>query len=830
MATACIRHLKDRNGSSFPAIYKALQALYNKPDTPQNRATLYKTLKQGVSGGRFERVRNSFKMNAEWSRKEREEKRKKEREKKRLMDKRKKELQQAKDKKLKAKEEEDQKEKERKENERKEKEREERMKNQTDEERQEELEKERIKAEKLRIQKEKEREAKILAEKIRKRKFPMDDLELIKEDRLLHVKPPHPKTSPPLPLVIADTPQLNYSQFRRGAISDIFQIFHFFRGDVGWRTEETAEFKLDHLFHCCQEISNGNAKNNGTLPPLVVHLFMVALQRLLNESAQYPELERLGDILTPQSWSEILRHYIDFMQEHSISDSMPYVLRDFTKEDPDELPAHYYGYLGSPKDTLAKAHAKLSKTESFHLTADESMCLLRVLCDDILADSPELMEDIDKRMEEMNELTKAKKAAESYWRKIRLAYEGPKYPSRKKKEESKATTEGGTDDKKDDNSDEEKKEDKNDATENSADAQNDEEEEGTTKKDVNTSASSKAKVSKPSKKEYENAEKAKQRAVDNYDRALRKLVARTEPLGYNRDYCAVYHFYHDPENVYIETLPLSKKDAGGNKNENRTWRMISCKSLFDDYIATLDERGIRENELKSNLTYKGYARKFLYDDIRVQHMINTMKREEENLQKKFESAKEACAESNRRSGRLVGIQQLELQNVEDEINDFETMKSGKGFTEPKTTDLKILTGFEILKQFERKSTDARLRCGSLWGQSSNSGFIKPMIWELLELEKQCNSLVPWERDDVSRDDWLDTLKNIRSEWEKLHPFQLGEKDDDESSDGESAVKSSKQDDKSVDNGSSRSSKRRRTDSDKKVNPSQNRLGLLKVST
>jgi len=808
MTTHCIRHLADRSGSSFPAIYKALQSIFNKPDGPHIKQNLNKAIKQGIKEGRFVKVRNSFKVNSAWTKKEKEGKKRKEREKKQKEDKRKKVAQEERDKKAKVKVEEEKRLK-----------RDRELENMTEEERKDTLEKERIKAERLKIQEEKQKKAKILAEKIRKRKFPMDDLELIKEDKLLHVKPPHPKTPPTLPLLISDYPTLNYSSGRRGVVSDVFQIFHLFRGDVGWRRSDTVDFKLSHLFHCCQEITNGNAKHNGTMPPLIVHLFLTALHHLTTEIVEFPELVKLGDLLNPLNWGEILRHYFDFMQEHSIAAQPSNILRDYADNDVEELPAHYYGYLGSPKETLAKAHAKLSKLDSYMLTAEECMCLLRVLCDDILANSSELEEEISNRMEEMYELTKLKKAAESNWRKVKFAYEGPKNPPKKKKEnsEEKQNNAGSKDEVG-------KQENKEKESEESNNAKNSNEKAGSL---------AKPKVPKPTKKEYEAADKTRQRAVDNYDKGFRKLIARTEPVGYDRNHCGVYHFYHDPENVYLETRPLSKKDGDKIATQNRTWRIISCKSLFDKYVETLDIRGIREFHLDDNLIYKGYVRRHLYDDIRVQNMIEAKKREEEALQKKFEIAKEACVDSNRRSGRLVNTKQQELQEIEDEMNVFKALKSGSINVDEKETDLRVLTGFESLKEFEKKMFTAEwknFRCSTLWIQSQCGGVLGPLISDILEIEKQCNKLVPWDRTDKTRNEWIDTLKAIKVEWEGEHYLQFGlnEVEIPDIKTPQSSKKTKYE--KEIDESGSRSSKRKRSsDAGSKLSPVQRRLGILKVS-
>ena len=103
--------------------------------------------------------------------------------------------------------------------------------------------------------------ARALAERIRKRKFPMDDLKLIVEDKELNVKPPHgicslpflpfslsqaysenqPFTKKVTPKSIINSCTNTLSSGSRGLISDVLQVYHFFRGDVGYgKTYDTT--------------------------------------------------------------------------------------------------------------------------------------------------------------------------------------------------------------------------------------------------------------------------------------------------------------------------------------------------------------------------------------------------------------------------------------------------------------------------------------------------------------------------------------------------------------------------------------------------------------
>ena len=772
MVTECLRHLSDRNGSSLHAIGKSMKSLFNKSDSPQIKFNINKALKLGLKEERFLKVRGSFKINSTWAKKVREERKRKERQRKLSEMKKKKEAQKAAEMKKKAMEEAQKAAEKKKKAEEKKKMTNDKLSKEKCLPKKEKnhplCEAAKKKAEELKLKEE-------LAEKIRKRKFPMDDLELIKEDKLLRVRPPHAKTPPSLPLLMPNTPQMNYSTSRRGIVSEIFQIFHFFRGSIGWRKKKTAEFNLLNLFSCCEEIYNGNAKNNGVLPPLIVHLFVVALKFLTNEVNEYSELQPLGSIVDPLNWSEILRHYMDFLQTLSTSPLSHDVLCDYITDDLDELPPHYHGYLGPPNDCLAKAHAKLRKAEPCMLTADECMCLLRSLCDDILGNCPELELQINEKMEEMNILTRKKRAAETKWRKIKFAYNKSQKQTKNASNEMNKNIENTLTEK---NENVEKN--TTEIKEKTNDKQSDIQEAPSDAKVKQTPTSNHQSSSpKPTKEEYEDAEKSLQRAVELYDQGLQRLIVRVEPIGYDRNHCAIYHFFHDPEYVYLETLPLTvKKDKNANKICRRTWRKISCKSLFDEYVNTLDVRGIRERELEYQLLYKGFVRKHLYDDLKIEQMIAAKKKEEEILLNRFENAKKACTESSRRSSRLVGIHQQELQKIEDEINVFKTQKSTNFLTkETQSIDVKMTTGYDKLKEYEKKnindSNESTLRCYNLWSQHCYGGFLGSLIKEVKNLETQYVELLLQNPNDKYKYDWSDRLKSMKSQLDKDKILQFG---------------------------------------------------------
>lgn len=58
------------------------------------------------------------------------------------------------------------------------------------------------------------------------------------------------------------------------------------------------------------------------------------------------------------------------------------------------------------------------------------------------------------------------------------------------------------------------------------------------------------------KKQFESAKKAQEKAHDANEKGVRKLMARTDPVGYDRFHNRVYYFHHDPEVLYIKMIRI----------------------------------------------------------------------------------------------------------------------------------------------------------------------------------------------------------------------------------------------------------------------------------
>jgi histone H1/5 len=450
----------DRTGSSSVAIAKYVVSECCMEDTKTFRSRLNLCLKSAVKNKRFKKIRNSYKIDPAFLKMERDRKKK------------------ANTKKSEATLKKEEQEKRLKEK----KELEETEKNMTPEE----LQAHKEKQEKEKAAREKKEEAERLkkerAERIKRRRFPMEDAKLHLEDKELGVKPPEDVTRrPALPTFFSNkaaskSEHLEYGSW--GTVTDLLAVYHFFRGDVhftlGEETPLVPEFTLKHLKYAVDEVLNGNAKRSRMVPPLISHLFVVSLQLLLtstsvdgtaHERRLSKDLSKLAAGLSPASWGEVCALYMDAMERFYVTNAsvdpnvlpsgvidIHYLMRSTNVAEPMTpaktqtelavLPDGYCAYLGNPHSALARGQTKLLNQDAWNLSAEELMALLRALTDDVLAMKPEIREDIARRDGEMYELLKAKRSADTQFRKIRLAFEGPKQPSKKKPtEEKKESTE-----------------------------------------------------------------------------------------------------------------------------------------------------------------------------------------------------------------------------------------------------------------------------------------------------------------------------------------------------------------------------------------------------
>lgn len=259
------------------------------------------------------------------------------------------------------------------------------------------------------------RQEKLRQERIRRRKFPMEDLQLIQEDlELLIPSPVDPR--PVLPLAF---PPLNPS-----VVEDILHIYNILFGDVGYfciNKERCAcpEFSLKQLGSAFIEMEWGNTKRAKCLPPLLLHLLTTLLRKLLSiedddavvnkeslstadnrdtegindiVAQRRTDFENLSDALTPSSCGEIVRLYMELMDRLSI-ERYP---TGYLEEDEENgkycdgqgsniNAPFFFGYLGPPSGILHSAVKKLASHDIWCLEAEEIACILTTLCDDILS-------------------------------------------------------------------------------------------------------------------------------------------------------------------------------------------------------------------------------------------------------------------------------------------------------------------------------------------------------------------------------------------------------------------------------------------------------------
>lgn len=827
--------LKDRTGSSTPAIVKILISKYpnlEQKDNPNNRfkKNVMTALKTGVKAGRFKQIKASYKINSDFTKRERE----KQRSKARAELKKKKDREQSKKKDSDAQKQKEEAEKKK-----------DPIQARIDVLRAKDPDSAELK--KLLADRKKKAEAearkKYIAERIRKRRCPIEDTRLHTEDKEWGIKAPKdvgPRPQLPYMFSLTETEERrsnrgyaaaaskceNIEKESHGLVSDMLQVYHFFRGDVHYvgagddtsGREIVPAFNLTHLIHAVDDILNGTAKRSRMVPPLIVHLFVTCLQMLISPPEEgYDDIDskprgrlqkdfgtHLSGALSPTSWADVCMMYMDGVHRHfttaasvgkNVLQGLP-IDSDYLLEMTDEekqmpftdLPDGYFGYFGGRECALRRAQGKLDRLDPWLLTAEELMALLRALTDDVLARKPEISEDLSNREEQMYELLKAKRAADSKLRKVRLAFEGPKKPSRPKP--AAATTEnndGKTDDK------EAQPDDKTNEESPTEDANGKSTEGG--------SSENKVEAFKPTatKKQFLAAEKAQQKASEAYEKGTRSLMARTEPVGWDRNHNAVYCFRHDPEVLYVEMV---KPSTTSNLNvptemlpKKVSWHVITQKSVFDQFIASLDGRGKRELALFEELVGPPGLRRFLHDDIKERANAAAKIKEQEDLMRKLQNAKLKCdEEEGRRSGRLAGKAEEELGKIQEQIDQLNRQKESGNVVEE--LDYGELTGLELLRKYDAEgkvetrrtrekkvaatvNTFQSMKCSKLFstGNIDGTGFMGMLVSKLLDVEEMCEELVPWARSDMSREAWISDLENLVFAWNVASPTLVGPSDE-----------------------------------------------------
>jgi histone H1/5 len=595
----------------------------------------------------------------------------------------------------------------------------------------------------------KEKAEKDRQDKIRKRKFPMDDLKLIEEDKelkVVHKMPPRPA----LDLAIPAFPSACKSDTTKsGLLDDIFHVYHFFRGDVGWgrlprQKAVVAPFTLEQWMECVQQVMKGWSKRARMLPPLMTHLFVVTLQYLVPA--------KLQSALTPASWSEVLLLYMDAMERYFTTEAsedpntIPSLgidteyLFHVSNEEKDssslEAPVPFSSYLSGIRQ---KAHSKLEMNDPWTLSAEELLSLLTALVDDVLASSEECANELDVRNDETYELLKDKRSADANFRKLQTA---------RNKEIA-----------------EEKKDRK-------------------TNGEAELATRSNVKMAKISEAKLEKGRREQQKATDAYEKYSRGKRIRTEPIGMDRNFHEVYHSWNDPERVFVlqrnKAIPSTLAfDVPASTMHRMTWHSIDKRSAFDDYIESLDIRGKRESGLHDALVP---MRRFVHDDVKDMNDKKAKLKEKAELQNKLEIARKSY-ETGRKSGRLAAQSEQELIDLQHDIEKMEEAIATGNVT--KQYDFESETGLTMLREFDaqeqnhrrisrreskkkRREEDAasvdRMPCSRLWptGAIDGTGTVGLIVDQLMEVEKRMEDLVNWEKGD--RAAWRSSVEKAVESW------------------------------------------------------------------
>lgn len=831
MVHDAILALKDRTGSSVPAISKWI-SIHNVHAAQSSNASMFKNrvstaIKQGVKDGRFTKVKNSYKINSEWTKKQKKAARAKEAAKKKLEKQRQKDTKKA-----------NQQKKE--------------MAKRLEEKKQNGRFAPEEKAEEVA----RKRKA-YIEQQLRKRRYPLEDTKLHREDKEWGVKsdvlrrptlpytltclvPPHLRESNPKKCTDSISNEsasgngaLLGGENERGLVTDAIHVYHFFSGDVGHGAAAeppVPKFSLKTLFHALDEVLNGNAKASRSLPPLITHLFVTALRMLTapqqepvaadlspGESRLREDLSKLREGLNAISWSQVCYFYIDLMERYYTSDilidegffpvedklNMSYFWKNemLEKEDIDT------GEMNGPPSTkrnstylreaqLVNAYSKLqNQAEPWTLKAKELMALLRTLTDDILARIPNLAEDITVRGEKLKELLKAKRNALIKFNKVRLAYEGQKNSLRPKKSDKDRGK-----DKDKENKDEQ---DKHKSHEN--DEKNDQASCDPTEEIEKTVV--------PTATQFVAAEKAYNKAAEAYETGLNKLISRTEPVAFDRNFNAIYLFRSDPTMLHIEQLRKSSLPPElkmfAPENPLSSWHIIDTKPLFEHFLASLDRRGQREDEALNTCAGLTVLKRRLLDEKKENTRAVAREREKEQLQKRLESSRRRLenwqsaicdSEDGRRrpvrrpeEGRMA--KEDELKDLEKEVkcltkvHEEEEQQEKKG--RQKASDYSLLTGLQLVVDLfvdqratrSSKKSDcqsdvtllANIPSHKLWmdEQIGGNGTLNALAQALLGLEERCNDLSPWARLDITREAWRRQLSDASCAWAVNCVMKLG---------------------------------------------------------
>jgi hypothetical protein len=291
--------------------------------------------------------------------------------------------------------------------------------------------------------------------------------------------------------------------------------------------------------------------------------------------------------------------------------------------------------------------------------------------------------------------------------------------------------------------------------------------------------------------------------LEQYNKGLKNLVHRTQPVGFDKNHNAIYFFHHNPESLYVEM----NKAQNDPFNEMKTWHCIDSKPLFDTFASSLDVRGIRENALYEQLmggeSGSSSLKRSLYDNNLKDTIAATYHRHQAELERRLDNAMIASAESTRRSGRLANtskvsplfafttvfdrfmttkpehnLAQNEVSKIQDDIEQAKLDYEAQLFALESVDDYSFLTGVQLVSKFEISLGIADGCSLQYHDNETKPGIIGKLGGDLLRLEDICDGLAPWDNTSMSRDEWRQAISDTSEAWRNGCTMQLGPKERD----------------------------------------------------
>ena len=142
------------------------------------------------------------------------------------------------------------------------------------------------------------------------------------------------------------------------------------------------------------------------------------------------------------------------------------------------------------------------------------------------------------------------------------------------------------------------------------------------------------------------------------------MVTKSTPIGQDRHFISYYAFPYDPTLILVE-----------DKQNPNIFSLITCRSKLNALLASLDTRGIRENNLSEKLSSN---RKYLHNDVKSEQELLRKKRKEKEKDELVEKLKLLENESNneniRRSSRATQTEmdriQRQIEGIDKSIEDY----------------------------------------------------------------------------------------------------------------------------------------------------------------